>query len=136
MKHIFLALLSFLCLSIGAQDYRIYGGKDYKVYLGKWASQYDSESIWNNYGSYGSKYRSESIWNEYGTFGSKYNQYSPWNEYTSYPPRIIDERNNIVDYLTTGYKASVEMRKIVKFIIEHFDEAADDPSAFYKKYIE
>ena len=44
----------------------IFGNDDYDVYLGKLnASKYDSESIWNEYGSYGSSYSSNSIWNEY-----------------------------------------------------------------------
>jgi hypothetical protein len=50
----------------------IYGGTNEKDYLGKLnASKYDSESIWNPYGTYGNKYNSKSIWNQYGTYGSK-----------------------------------------------------------------
>ena len=41
------------------------------TYLGKIDSSYDSESIFNDYGTYGNKYNSASIWNEYGTYGGK-----------------------------------------------------------------
>ena len=42
----------------------IYGVTNEKDYLGKLnASRYDSESIWNPYGTYGNKYNSKSIWN-------------------------------------------------------------------------
>ena len=51
------------------QTLMIFGGDDHDVYLGKLnASEYDSESIWNEYGSYGNSYSSTSIWNEYSSF--------------------------------------------------------------------
>ena len=44
----------------------IYAGRYEEDYLGKLnANKYDSESIWNKYGTYGSKYNSKSIWNKY-----------------------------------------------------------------------
>gem|GEM_PF-5369963 len=73
------------------------------TYLGKLTTnKYDSDSIFNEYGSYGSKYSSESIWNTYGTYGSKYSSYSPFNSYTSTPPMIIDGNYNIVGRLTVN----------------------------------
>ena len=46
---------------------------DGRVYLGKLVTnKYDTDSIWNEYGTYGSQYSSNSIWNEYGTYGSAY----------------------------------------------------------------
>lgn len=74
---------------------------DANTYLGKIASQYDSDSIFNEYGTYGSEYSSSSIWNEYSTFGSEYSDYSPFNEYTSTPPMII-KNQQIIAYLTTN----------------------------------
>ena len=135
MKNILLFAFLFISAFVNAQTYRIYGGEDYKVFFGKWASQYDSESIWNKYGDYGSKYSSKSIWNKYSEFGSKYNQYSPWNAYSSNPPALVDDSDNIVGYLTCSYKGDSKMRKLVKYIIENFDEVADDPSEFYKETI-
>ena len=83
-----------LCMvSLQAQTLLIYGGSDHDVFLGKLnADCYDSESIWNEYGTYGSEYSSKSIWNEYGTYGSEYSSYSPWNEYASTPPVVVDSR--------------------------------------------
>lgn len=65
------------------------------TYLGKIANSYDSESIFNEYGTYGSQYNSLSIWNQYGTFGSEYNSNSATNPYTSTPPMIIKNRKGL-----------------------------------------
>lgn len=79
MKRTIATLAMLLCMvSLQAQTLLIYGGSDHDVFLGKLnADCYDSESIWNEYGTYGSKYSSKSIWNEYGTYGSEYSSYSP-----------------------------------------------------------
>ncbi|EKD94239.1 MAG: radial spoke head 1-like protein [uncultured bacterium] len=71
------------------------------TYLGKVTSNtYDSESIFNEYGSYGGKYSSTSIFNEYGNYGGKYSSYSAFNEYTSTPPIIIDANGKNVGKIT------------------------------------
>ncbi len=76
---------------------------DGKVYLGKLVTnKYDSDSIWNSYGTYGSKYSTESIWNEYGTYGGKYSNESAFNKYATEPPKIVDNNGNLVGYLTTN----------------------------------
>lgn len=74
---------------------------DKNTFLGKIANPYDSESIFNEYGTYGSQYNSSSIWNQYGTFGSEYSMHSPHNSYTSTPPMIIKNRK-ILGYLTVN----------------------------------
>jgi hypothetical protein len=74
---------------------------DENTYLGKITNGYDSDSIFNEYGSYGSEYSSSSIWNQYATFGSKYSSYSPFNEYTSTPPMIVKNRK-IIGYLSAN----------------------------------
>ena len=72
--------LSSLCIESHAQALHIYGGSNGGEYMGCLnCNSYDSNSIWNEYGTYGSSYNSESIWNEYGTYGSKYSSFSPWN---------------------------------------------------------
>lgn len=76
---------------------------DGKTYLGKLVtSPYDSDGIWNTYGTYGSKYNAESIWNTYGTYGSKYSSESAFNEYASSPPKIVDNGGKFVGYLTAN----------------------------------
>ena len=74
---------------------------DKNTYLGKISSAYDSESIFNEYGTFGSPYNSLSIWNQYGTFGGEYSQHSPHNSYTSSPPMIIKNKK-ILGYLTAN----------------------------------
>jgi hypothetical protein len=71
------------------------------TYLGSISSQYDGDSIFNEYGPHGSEYSSESIWNEYSQFGGEYSSYSPFNEYTSEPPMIIKD-HEVIAYLTVN----------------------------------
>lgn len=74
---------------------------DTNTYLGRISSSYDSESIFNEYGTYGSRYNSSSIWNEYANFGSEYSLYSPQNRYTSTPPMIIKNKK-VLGYLSAN----------------------------------
>jgi len=80
--------------SVFAQD-------DEQTYLGKIDTEYNSESIFNEYATYGNEYSSKSIWNEYSKFGNKYNSLSPFNDYSSLPPMII-KNGKIIGYLTTN----------------------------------
>lgn len=76
---------------------------DGKTFLGKLTTnKYDSEGIFNEYGTYGSKYSVNSIFNEYGTYGSKYSTQSAFNPYTSTPPVIVDSSFNKIGYLTAN----------------------------------
>ena len=54
MKRAIATLAMLLCMvSLQAQTLLIYGGSDHDVFLGKLnADCYDSESIWNEYGTY------------------------------------------------------------------------------------
>lgn len=70
-------------------------------YLGRITNRYDSESIFNSFGTYGSKYSSTSIWNEYGQYGGKYATLSPFNPYTSRPPVLVKNGTGIA-YLTVN----------------------------------
>lgn len=74
---------------------------DNNTYLGKITNSYDSDSIFNEYGTYGSEYNSESIWNQYATFGGDYSNYSPSNAYTSTPPMIIKNKK-LIGYLSAN----------------------------------
>lgn len=71
------------------------------TYLGKIVNSYQSDSIFNEYGTYGNEYNTDSIWNEYGTFGSEYNSYSATNSYTTTPPMIIKNKK-IIGYLSAN----------------------------------
>lgn len=71
------------------------------TYLGKIVNSYQSDSIFNEYGTYGSEYNVGSIWNEFGTFGGEYNSYSVANAYTTTPPMIIKNKK-IIGYLSAN----------------------------------
>ncbi len=71
------------------------------TYLGKLGSKYDTDSVFNEYGTYGNEYNIKSIWNEYGQFGGEYSTYSPFNQYTSTPPMIIKNKK-IIGYLSAN----------------------------------
>ena len=152
MKRTIITLTLLLCIvSLQAQTLLIYGGSDHDVFLGKlnadcydsesiwneygtYGSKYSSKSIWNEYGTYGSKYSSKSIWNEYGTYGSEYSSYSPWNEYASTPPVVVDSRGNFHGYLTANEFISQRYSsKLVDFICRHYKQIRDDLSSWYNE---
>jgi hypothetical protein len=136
MKKIILLLffiLQVLC-SYGQTLY-IFGGENHDVYLGKLnANDYDSESIWNEYGKYGNSYNSNSIWNEYGRYGNEYSQYSPFNEYASYPPVIVDMDGNFYGYFTINeYKNNRAEFDIVNAIYKFYEYIREDVGKWYDK---
>lgn len=98
----------------------IFAQDDKQTYLGKIDNKFNSESIFNEYGTYGSKYSTDSIWNEYSNFGSKYSSYSPFNDYSSSPPMIV-KNGRIIGYLTTNkYITGGISPHILKEIKEYF----------------
>lgn len=71
-------------------------------YLGKISkSQFDSDSINNQFGTYGSQFSAYSIFNNFGTYGSEFSSLSPFNKFTSTPPKIYKE-NIFISYLTVN----------------------------------
>jgi hypothetical protein len=81
----------------------LYSDEDKRVYLGKLTTdKYDSESVFNEYGTYGSKYDALSIWNDYGLYGGKYSSYSAFNKYALSPPFIVDSEGYLVGRVTTN----------------------------------
>lgn len=120
MKRTIATLAMLLCMvSLQAQTLLIYGGSDHDVFLGKLnADCYDSESIWN----------------EYGTYGSEYSSYSPWNEYASTPPVVVDSRGNFYGYLTANEFISQRYSsRLVDFICRHYKQIRDDLSSWYNE---
>ena len=137
MKRIlfFIVCCIFSMHCIFSQTLYIYGGEDHDVFLGKLnASKYDSQSIWNEYGTYGSEYNTNSIWNEYGTYGSAYSSYSPFNSYASYPPVIVDEEGNFYGYFTVNkYKSKRANFDLVNIICEYYESIREDVDEWYDK---
>jgi hypothetical protein len=71
------------------------------TFLGKVSSSFDSQSIFNEFGTYGNELSSKSIWNKFSTFGNEFNSSSPFNEFSSNPPMLIKNRK-VVGYLSTN----------------------------------
>ena len=151
MKRLFLALATVLTLmscskdsfysgnkmsiySDGVELY-IYAGRYEDDYLGKLnASKYDSESIWNQYGTYGSKYNSKSIWNKYSTYGNAYNSYSPFNKYSTTPPALRDRNGKFYGYFTCNKSlANRANSKIADAVCDHYEDIREDVSGWYDK---
>ncbi len=114
----------------------IYGGSDHDVFLGKLnADRFDSESIWNPYGTYGSRYSSKSIWNKYGTYGSKYSSYSPFCSYASNPPVLVDASGRFYGYFTANTLKSKRAKgALVDAIIKYHDEIREDVREWYDAF--
>ncbi len=78
------------------------------TFLGKVTNKFDSQSIFNEFGTYGNEFSSKSIWNEFSTFGNEFNSNSPFNAFSSSPPMLIKNRK-ILGYLSANksIKASI-----------------------------
>lgn len=151
MKRLILILISLLSLlscskeaKVGERyrnsvkppvDLYIYGGAKADVYLGKLnASKFDTESIWNAYGTYGNKFNSKSIWNAYGTYGSEYNSYSPFNKYSTTPPVLYDRNGKSYGYFTANKNLAGRANyELIDIICEFYEDIRDDVSGWYDK---
>lgn len=140
MNKIFFSTLLYITITTIAhsQTLHLYGGKNHDVYLGCLnCDEYNSDSIWNTYGTYGSKYNTNSIWNAYGTYGSKYNSYSPWNAYSSDPPVVVDKNGKFYGYFTVNaYKEKRAEFDLALTIYKYYDLIMDDVSKWYDKIFE
>lgn len=80
---------------------KIIAQDDENTYLGNLANEFNSESIFNEFGTYGNEFSTQSIWNEFSTFGNEFNVYSPFNKFATQPPMLI-KKGKIVGFLTTN----------------------------------
>ena len=149
MKKLIVLLVFVLCCISCGKDYSkedvhvatigtelyIYGGKNSKEFLGKLnASKYDSESIWNTYGTYGNKYNSKCIWNKYGEYGSHYNSYCPFNKYGSNPPVLLDKQGKFYGYFTANKNASHRANnQVADIVCENYESIREDVSGWYDR---
>ncbi|MBK9271896.1 MAG: hypothetical protein IPM48_09875 [Saprospiraceae bacterium] len=135
-KTLFTTFLFLLCSIFSyTQTLHLYGGQNHDVYLGCLnCSNYDQNSIWNDYGKYGNNYNSNSIWNDYGTYGNEYNSNCPWNAYGSNPPVVVDKEGNFYGYFTVNeYKAKRADFELALIIYKYYDSIRDDVSKWYDK---
>lgn len=121
-----------------SQELHVYGGSNQDVYLGCLnCNKFDSNSIWNAFGTYGSKFNVKSIWNAYGTYGSEYNTLSPWNKYSSDPPVIVDKQGNFYGYFTLNESKGKRAEfNLVKVIYEYHEFISEDVTKWYDKIFE
>ncbi|WP_452223506.1 hypothetical protein [Lacinutrix chionoecetis] len=132
--YLFCVLFVLSQLSFG-QTLHLYGGSNHDVYLGCLnCNNYNSSSIWNEYGTYGSSYNSKSIWNKFGTYGSEYNSLSPWNKYSSNPPVVVDKEGNFYGYFTVNsYKTKRADFSLALTIYKYHDEICENVGSWYDK---
>ena len=137
-KHCLLSIALLISSTTFSQTLHLYGGSNHDVYLGCLnCNNYDSNSIWNEYGTYGSSYNSKSIWNEYGTYGSEYNSLSPWNEYSNDSPVVVDKDGNFYGYFTLNeYRAKRADFGLALKIYKYHDMIKDDVGKWYEKILE
>jgi hypothetical protein len=63
-------------------------------------NEYDSNSIYNQYGKYGSPYNTACIFNKYSNYGSDYSDKSPFNPYANNAPGLYDQQGNFYGTLS------------------------------------
>ena len=138
MKNLLFTLALLISFSSFGQTLHLYGGSNHDVYLGCLnCNDYDSSSIWNEYGTYGNSYNSKSIWNEYGTYGNEYNSLSPWNEYSNDSPIVVDKDGDFYGYFTLNkYRAKRADFAIALKIYKYHDMIKDDVGKWYEKIFE
>jgi trimeric autotransporter adhesin len=73
-------------------------------YLGRLTNRFDSQSVFNEFGTYGSPYSSTSTNNTYGTYGSPYSSLSANNPYASRPPVLVKNGVAIAYYTVNNFK--------------------------------
>lgn len=137
----FIVVLSMFLFSLkgtGQVALQLYGGEDHDVYLGCLnCDKYNSNSIWNAYGTFGSKYNSNSIWNSYGKFGGKYSSNSPFNTYASNPPVVVDKEGNFYGYFTVNkYNSKRSDSQLSLTIYNFWETIKEDVTDWYEKIFE
>ena len=138
LKLIGIFIILIVGINASAQTLHLYGGDNDDVYLGCLnCDSYNSNSIWNEYGTYGSSYNSKSIWNEYGTYGSEYNSNCPWNEYGTNPPVVVDKQGNFYGYFTVNeYNSKRADFNLALTIYKYYDLIREDVDEWYDKIFE
>ena len=88
-------------VSVGNGRVLLYGGRDHAVFIGCFScNEFDSESIFNEFGKYGSRFSATSIWNHFSTYGSEFSGDSACNQFASNPPILVDNNGRSYGALT------------------------------------
>ncbi len=80
-------------------DAKIFAQDKEGTYLGKICNEYDSESIFNEFGRYGSEFGTNSIWNKLSEYGNQHSAFSPFNPTALNPPKIVKE-GKVIGFLS------------------------------------
>lgn len=119
-----------------AKDLHIYVDNGSKhVYLGCFScNPYNSNSIWNEFGSFGSEFSSSSIWNDFGTYGSEFSSTSPWNEYSSSNPVLVDKDGGFYGYFTCNQSRSKRVNSdLMDFLCNNREYIKNHKNEIYNK---
>lgn len=133
VRILLISIFLYFCLTYNllSQHYHLVSGDGNELYLCCiTCSEYNSNSIWNQYGTYGSKYSNLSIWNKHGTYGSKFTSYSPWNTFSLTPPYVVDDNGDYYGEFTsnkfntyrTQIKWFLEILDNYDYITKNFDK--------------
>jgi hypothetical protein len=79
----------------------IFGGEGHQTFLGcLTCSEFDADSVHNEFGTYGNEFNPTSIRSEFGQFGSEFSNFSACNPYAGDPPVVVDRKGGYHGRLT------------------------------------
>jgi hypothetical protein len=73
-------------------------------YLGRLTNEFDSESIYNEFGQYGSEFSTTSIYNEFGKYGGEFSALSPFNPFSNTPPVLVKNGQFLAYFTVNEFK--------------------------------
>jgi hypothetical protein len=80
---------------------RVISDEDEPRFLGVIADEFDTDSIFNEFGRYGNPFALYGIWNEFGSYGGQFASKSPFNSFTSTPPLLL-KKGKVISRLTVN----------------------------------
>jgi len=122
-------LISCLCVIPSATSQSpkallLFAGKDHKDFLGCLNCANTAQASVCNELNYGSAFNSNSIWNSFGTFGSSFSEYSPWNSFSDKAPIIVDRDGKSYGYFSVN--AFHHDRTRIKWLVAVLDFYVDN----------
>jgi hypothetical protein len=77
-------------------------------------NRYDTNSLFNRYGTYGNRYNQLSIFNRYSPYGGSYSEQSPYNPRARRPPEIWSGNKKIAHLtVNTAFKPRVDPNEVL-----------------------
>jgi hypothetical protein len=121
-------LFLLLATALFGQEILIFGGSDHDEFLGcATCNRFDTDSIWNQFGTYGSKFSASSIWNDFSVWGSQFSNTSVFNSFARNPPVLVDRQGNFYGYFTANKTFRNRTRsEFFQWVSENKDAVLDD----------